>query len=36
MPTIFTINHITEQHGQKYYKVEGKYRLDLRVELLKL
>ena len=25
MPTIFTINNITEQHGQNYYNVEGKY-----------
>jgi hypothetical protein len=36
MPTMFTINEITEQHGQKYYKVEGKDRLYLRVELLKV
>ena len=36
MPTIFTINTITEQHGQKYYNVEGKDRLYLRVELLKV
>jgi hypothetical protein len=36
MPTIFTITEIIEQHGQKYYKVQGKYRLYLRVELLKV
>ena len=35
-PVVFTINNITEQHGQKYYKVEGKDRLYLRVELLKV
>ena len=35
-PAIFTINNITEQHGQKYYNVEGKSRLYLRVELLKV
>ena len=35
-PVVFTINNITEQHGQKYYKVEGKERLYLRVELLKV
>ena len=35
-PTIFTIDNITEQHGQKYYNVEGNYRLYLRVELLKV
>ena len=33
---IFTINNITTQHGQKYYNVEGKDRLYLRVELLKV
>ena len=32
-PAIFTIDNITEQHGQKYYNVEGNYRLYLRVEL---
>ena len=36
IPTMFTINNITEQHGQKYYNVDGKYRLYLRVELLKV
>jgi hypothetical protein len=36
MPTIYTITEITEQHGQKYYKLQGKDRLDLRVELLKV
>jgi hypothetical protein len=36
MPTIFTITEIIEQHGQKYYKVQGKGRLYLRVELLKV
>ena len=36
IPTIFTINNITTQHGQKYYNVEGKERLYLRVELLKV
>jgi hypothetical protein len=36
MPTIFTITGIIEQHGQKYFKVQGKYRLYLRVELLKV
>jgi hypothetical protein len=36
MPTIFTITEIIEQHGQKYYKVEGIDRLYLRVELLKV
>ena len=35
-PAIFTINNITEQYGQKYYNVEGKDRLYLRVELLKV
>ena len=35
-PAIFTITNITEQHGQKYYNVEGKSRLYLRVELLKV
>jgi hypothetical protein len=36
MPTIFTITEIIEQHGQKYFKVQGTDRLYLRVELLKL
>jgi hypothetical protein len=36
MPTIYIIIEITEQHGQKYYKLQGKYRLYLRVELLKV
>jgi hypothetical protein len=36
MPTIFTITEIIEQHGQKYFKVQGKERLYLRVELLKV
>jgi hypothetical protein len=27
MPTIFTITEIIEQHGQNYYKVQGKDRL---------
>jgi hypothetical protein len=36
MPTIFTITEITEQHGQKYYKLQGKEILYLRVELLKV
>jgi hypothetical protein len=36
MPTIFTITEIIEQHGQKYFKVQGKDRLYLRVELLKV
>ena len=36
MPTIFTLNNITEQHGQKYDNVQGKYGLYLRVELLKV
>ena len=36
MPTIFTLNTITTQHGQKCYNVEGKDRLYLRVELLKV
>jgi hypothetical protein len=36
MPTIFIITEIIEQHGQKYYKVQGKDRLYLRVELLKV
>jgi hypothetical protein len=35
-PTIFTITEIIEQHGQKCYKVQGKDRLYLRVELLKV
>jgi hypothetical protein len=34
MPTIFIITEIIEQHGHKYYKVQGKDRLYLRVELL--
>ena len=36
LPAIFTINNITTQHGQKYYNLEGKNRLYLRVELLKV
>jgi hypothetical protein len=36
MPTIFSITEIIEQHGQTYYKVQGKDRLYLRVELLKV
>ena len=36
MPTIFTINNITEQHGQKYYNLQGVARSYLRVELLKV
>jgi hypothetical protein len=36
MLTIYIITEIIEQHGQKYYKVEGKDRLYLRVELLKV
>ena len=35
-PTVFTINNITEKHGQKYYKVQGVERPYLRVELLKV
>ena len=35
-PAIFTINNITEQHGQKYYNVQGIERPYLRVELLKV
>ena len=30
------MNHITEQHGQKYYKAQGIDRLYLTVELLKV
>ena len=26
-PAIFTINNITEQHGQTYYNVEGEDRM---------
>ena len=33
---VFTINNVTEQHGQKYYKVKGNDRAYLRVELLKV
>ena len=33
---MFTVTNITEQHGQKYYNVEGKDRLCSRVELLKV
>ena len=36
MPTIFTVTEIIEQHGQKYYKVQGKDKLYLRSELLKV
>ena len=36
MPTVYTINNITEQHGQKYYNVQGIERAYLRVELLKV
>ena len=33
---VFTINHITEEHGQKSYKVQGNDRPYLRVDLLKI
>jgi hypothetical protein len=33
--TSYTINDITEKHGQMYYKVEGNDRPYLRAELLK-
>ena len=34
-PAILTVNNIIEQHGQTYYTVEGKYKLNLIVEMLK-
>ena len=36
MPTVFTINNITEKRGQKYNNVQGIERAYLRVELLKV
>ena len=35
-PTVFTINNITQKHGQKYYKVQNNDRPYLRVDLLKV
>ena len=36
LTTVYTINNITEKHGQKYYNVQGVVRPYLRVELLKV
>ena len=35
-PTVFTINDITEKHGQTYYNVQGVVRPYSRIELLKV